>query len=194
MLLCNSDCNSYPSYLSRGASALPVSHSYPSPSLSPAWHPLLLQELLGLCAAGWRRCQDSHAARRTVLPLLALVGGRYAADSEQHTAKLATIASPPQRLLQDHGHRLRIAELADDVILRLLAAGKLTPHSLESVLDDAVRAVKLRRAYYAGQIQRSGLPLTTVPQESFERLPSGSFDHGSFYDTILNTNCESVIG
>lgn len=94
---------------------------------------------------------------------------------------------------QEQG-RLRVSDLSDEVCLRLLKAGQLSPHSLEVILDDPARAVELRRAYFASQIQRSGLPLTAVPQEAFGRLPSASFDYGAFYGTILNTNCESVVG
>ena len=90
--------------------------------------------------------------------------------------------------------RLRVSDLSDDAALRLLKAGQLSPHSLESVLDDPARAVKLRRAYFASQIKKSGLPLSTAPQDALISLPSGAFDYGAFYGTILNTNCESVIG
>lgn len=95
----------------------------------------------------------------------------------------------------DHGHaRLRVSDLSDEACLVLLKASQLSPHSLETVLGDPARAVELRRKYFASQIRKGGLKLAADPQESFENLPSASFDYGSFYGTILNTNCESVIG
>jgi hypothetical protein len=97
-------------------------------------------------------------------------------------------------LNQDHGARLRVADLTDEAALRLLKNGLLSPHTLEVTLGDKTRAVELRRAYFATQISKSGLPLPTPPREAMARLPSRAFDFGGFYSAIHNTNCESVIG
>lgn len=89
-----------------------------------------------------------------------------------------------------------LAELTDAQILYLLENGTLSPHKLEADLGDCTRAVHLRRLYTAQQLSSASQTSRTAkhPFESIQNIPIASFDHNNFYKSILNTNCEAVIG
>lgn len=89
-----------------------------------------------------------------------------------------------------------LAELDDAALLHLLKVGSISPHRLESDLGDAYRAVHLRRLYTASCLERTeGAARTAAtPARSMSAIPLASFDTPAFYASILNTNCEAVIG
>lgn len=89
-----------------------------------------------------------------------------------------------------------VADLSNEEILYLLKTGAMSPHKLESDLGDATRAVHLRRSYIADQLAKASgsTKVTTKGGEAMSKLPSEAFDTGNFYNSILNTNCEAVIG
>jgi hydroxymethylglutaryl-CoA reductase (NADPH) len=97
-------------------------------------------------------------------------------------ASPASAAAPPPH-----------ASLDDASVLALLHSGALSPHALESSLGDPLRAVKLRRMFVAaalapatGRAPPAAAPLSGIPYRDV--------DAAAFYKTVLNTNCESVIG
>jgi hypothetical protein len=56
--------------------------------------------------------------------------------------------------------------------------------------------VHLRRLHTVDAL-RSAAPGTRTsaePAKAMTGLPMASFDHAAFYKSILNTNCEAVIG
>ncbi len=89
-----------------------------------------------------------------------------------------------------------LADLSDAQLLYLLNCGTISPHRLETDVGDAVRAVHLRRLYTASQL--AGAPASSKtssdPFKAISGIPSGAFDTPGFYKSILNTNCEAVIG
>jgi hydroxymethylglutaryl-CoA reductase (NADPH) len=80
--------------------------------------------------------------------------------------------------------------------LHLLTEGTLSPHKLEGDIGDAGRAVHLRRLYTAHALATASPTLKTShePHRALSGLPESSFDTAAFYKSILNTNCEAVIG
>ena len=86
-----------------------------------------------------------------------------------------------------------VAELSNAQILHLLKSGLLSPHKLEVELGDSLRAVHVRRAWVADAISRETKG-SIQPATAMTALPAAGFDHAHFYDSILNTNCEAVIG
>jgi hypothetical protein len=89
-----------------------------------------------------------------------------------------------------------VRDLSDTAVLHLLKSGLLSPHRLEADLSDATRAVTLRRAFVADALSKAVGPAKTSvnPTAALASLPSGAFDSDAFYRSILNTNCEAVIG
>lgn len=71
-----------------------------------------------------------------------------------------------------------VAELSDAQLLHLLTTGTLSPHKLESDLNDATRAVHLRRLYTAYQLNHApeGTKTATDAYKAFAALPEHSFD------------------
>ena len=69
-----------------------------------------------------------------------------------------------------------------------LLDGSLPHHQLESTLGDALRAAKLRRTYLEVTSAAAGEPI------SFSGLPLDSMHSQSFYDSVVGTNCENVVG
>jgi hypothetical protein len=84
--------------------------------------------------------------------------------------------------------------LSDVEILHLVRTGHLSPHRLEQDLGDTTRAAGVRRAYIVEEMQRQQLPHAQKAADAMNRVPIGAFDTKSFYNSILNTNCEAVIG
>jgi hydroxymethylglutaryl-CoA reductase (NADPH) len=90
-----------------------------------------------------------------------------------------------------------LADVEDASLLHLLAVGALSPHSLEAALGDALRAVALRRAFTAGALARlpaASRPPGAAPEAAVARIPYAGIDAAAFYGSVLNTNCESVVG
>jgi hydroxymethylglutaryl-CoA reductase (NADPH) len=90
--------------------------------------------------------------------------------------------------------------MSDAAILTLLKSGALPNHALESHLGDAMRAVGLRRQYVESSLGASPLhatspsPATPHAPPSLAAIPFSTFDAPAFYKSVLNTNCEAVIG
>jgi len=82
----------------------------------------------------------------------------------------------------------------DSAILSLLFSGKLSPHTLESELGDPMRAVSLRRQYLEFSLTKSPPMPAPSPPPTVSRIPYSVFDAPAFYKSVLNTNCEAVIG
>lgn len=109
---------------------------------------------------------------------------------------------PPSHLPQAADARVpaTLADVEDSSLLHLLSVGALSPHTLEVDLSDPLRAVTLRRAFTAGALSR--LPAdkrpagasAPSPEAAMARIPVTGFDAAAFYASVLNTNCESVIG
>lgn len=89
-----------------------------------------------------------------------------------------------------------MSDLPDAALLHLLSTGTLSPHKLEADVGDAARAVALRRAYTAAELAAAPAAARTAadPARALAGLPLTSFDAPAFYKSILNTNCEAVIG
>lgn len=89
-----------------------------------------------------------------------------------------------------------LAGMTDAEVLNLLNEGALSVHTLESTLGNSTRAVYLRRAHTAAQIdERVPHIVKDVPAlEAIEDLPVTDFDTEGFYNQVLGANCESVIG
>jgi hypothetical protein len=90
----------------------------------------------------------------------------------------------------------RLSELSNVQLVHLLKAGLLSSHRLEADLGDAVRAVAVRRAFVAESVLRDshGSVDPRAALSSAAGLPMAEFDYRNFYNSILNTNCEAVIG
>lgn len=105
----------------------------------------------------------------------------------------------------------------DEKIVEMSLQGKISAYRLEQELKrsvneglepDCSRAVRVRRLYLQGLIEESAKAKTsdeamaakarnalTISEESSSvGLPYNSFDHESFYRSILGKNCENVIG
>ena len=130
------------------------------------------------------------------MPLLRSLGlaGR-AIDAARPLARLSS-AWPSVSASASRPIPSSLAEVEDASLLHLLVAGLLSPHTLELTLGDPFRAVELRRAFTA--ISIASLPAasrpSSAPVEAMSRIPLAGFDAPAFYASILNTNCESVIG
>ena len=81
------------------------------------------------------------------------------------------------------------ADASDAEVVAALMTGALKHHNLEHHLGDAVRAVRLRRLY----IEASGAA-ADQPSKDLGGLPVGDIDPAAFYQSVLGTNCENVIG
>lgn len=88
----------------------------------------------------------------------------------------------------------KLAELTNAQLVHLLKAGLLSSHKLESDLGDAVRAVAVRRAFIADSVLRETHGSVDPRAALSTGLPMTEFDYKGFYNSILNTNCEAVIG
>lgn len=91
-----------------------------------------------------------------------------------------------------------LADLTDNQLLHLLSSGAISPHKLEADIGDATRAVHVRRLFTAQQLAVSASASKEKaahdPFKAMAGLPMAAFDHNTFYKSILNTNCEAVIG
>ena len=93
-------------------------------------------------------------------------------------------------------------KMTDEEIVGHVTDGKLSQYRLESELKKAVdagetpnctRAVRVRRLFL--QKHKDSLrALDTDPSSSAQGLPYSSFDEDNFYQQVLGTNCENVIG
>lgn len=81
--------------------------------------------------------------------------------------------------------------MSDEKIVQLLMDKVIPSHRLEQELNDATRAVAIRRQFVAKSIQQAGIQ---GAEESMQNLPMGRFNEDFFYRSIENTNCEQVIG
>lgn len=110
----------------------------------------------------------------------------------------ASVAAAPAAAAPAAGRT--VADLSDSQLVALLRAGLLSPHRLEADLADATRAVAVRRAFVADSLARSPAAQRVVTASgataSLAALPASAaaFDVDAFYKSILNTNCESVVG
>lgn len=85
-----------------------------------------------------------------------------------------------------------LGSMSDEKIVQLLMDKVIPSHRLEQELNDATRAVAIRRQYVASCIEKqSGIKNAT---ENMKNLPMASFNEDFFYKSIENTNCEQVIG
>jgi hypothetical protein len=87
--------------------------------------------------------------------------------------------------------------LNDNQLLHLLATGTISPHKLEADIGDATRAVHIRRLFTAQQVTVSTPTADRAHHDAYKamnQLPMAAFDYNGFYKSILNTNCEAVIG
>ena len=82
--------------------------------------------------------------------------------------------------------------LSNTQLLKLIDAGRVRLHKLEDDLGDATRAVEVRRQHLARALANNGVGSEERPATS--NLPYKSFSQDSFYQSILGTNCEAVIG
>ncbi len=100
----------------------------------------------------------------------------------------------PRRLLAIRGFRSSARAFTDAAsdaeVISSLLEGKYPHHRLESELGDAARAAGLRRAYLEASTAAKGAPI------SFGSLPleAASFDSEGFYESVVGTNCENVVG
>lgn len=92
--------------------------------------------------------------------------------------------------------RATVADLGNDEILHLLKSGAMSPHRLEADLMDPTRAMVIRRQFVVDQLNRAGsaTKVTGKASEAMAKLPAANFDVDAFYNSIVNTNCEAVIG
>jgi len=74
-----------------------------------------------------------------------------------------------------------LAKLSDERVLAALQRGEVPHHQLESLVGDASRAVRLRRAHL-------GVERPT------DALPCDAFDAPAFYEQVRGANCENVVG
>ena len=135
----------------------------------------------------------------------------FAAALEQPTSTLGGVPPPaPQALRAPPPPRTVVTPtMSDGAILSLLHSGALSAHVLEAQLGDPMRAVHLRRQHLAGALAGGAAaaaaagagapqasPPTPPPASPVAGIPytAASFDADAFYRTVLNTNCEAVIG
>ena len=69
-----------------------------------------------------------------------------------------------------------------------LLDGRLPHHRLEQELGDAERAVGVRRTYFEASSAASDVPL------AFSGLPVDAIGSSEFYESVVGTNCENVVG
>ncbi|KAK9693862.1 3-hydroxy-3-methylglutaryl-coenzyme A (HMG-CoA) reductase isozyme [Basidiobolus ranarum] len=73
-------------------------------------------------------------------------------------------------------------ELTDAEILNLISGGKIAPYTLERVLQDHVRAVKIRRAFISRSSTNKTLESSMLPVDHYD------------YAQVMGKCCENVIG
>lgn len=88
----------------------------------------------------------------------------------------------------------KLSELSNAQLVHLLKSGLISSHKLESDLGDAVRAVAVRRAFVSESILRDSKGSVDPRAALTTGIPMTEFDFRGFYNSILNTNCEAVIG
>ena len=121
--------------------------------------------------------------------------------SAAHSLRRAAVASGFRRAALDHlphvhaaryvsqaSPDIEAAEPRDSDVMGMLLEGSLPHHRLEAVTGDPARAASLRRLYLEATSASHGSPI------SCEGLPLDKFDAPAFYESILGTNCENVIG
>ena len=95
-----------------------------------------------------------------------------------------------------------LSNMSDDDIVSKVNEGAISQYRLESELKksidagnapDCTRAVRIRRLFL--QSHKDSLSsLDTDSTKSAQGLPYERFDEGNFYQQVLGTNCENVIG
>jgi len=108
----------------------------------------------------------------------------------------ATPVEAPQTASPSVDSSKSLADLTDNQLLYLLNHNTISPHKLETDLGDTSRAVSLRRLYTANQLAQApdNAKTSTDPLKAINAIPMNNFDYQHFYKSILNTNCEAVIG
>ena len=78
----------------------------------------------------------------------------------------------------------------DSEVMQSLMDGALSHHRLEAALGDSERAASLRRTFLEASSAVAGEPV------SFDGLPlrAASMDSASFYNKVVGTNAENVVG
>lgn len=147
-----------------------------------------------------RLCPSFISSHLSSLSSFCLHHLQAAAASSHHDDHAHSHASSASSHSSGSSHPSTIADLSDNQIVHLLRAGQLSPHRLEADLNNATRAVAVRRAFVIDALARSPAGQRVVsPQtasHAMQHLPSSAqaFDVDAFYKSILNTNCEAVVG
>uniref|UniRef100_A0A7S2I0H4 3-hydroxy-3-methylglutaryl coenzyme A reductase n=1 Tax=Haptolina brevifila TaxID=156173 RepID=A0A7S2I0H4_9EUKA len=77
---------------------------------------------------------------------------------------------------------------SDAAVMTSLLDGSLSHHRLEQELGNAERAVRVRRTYFEATSAASDMPI------GFGGLPLDGIESNDFYESVVGTNCENVIG
>lgn len=142
-----------------------------------------VQRVAGLVAAWSRQAKAITPALRCAE--MSTVAAAQAPAHAEASASSAAGAATQQS----------VSDLTDAQVVHLLKSGVMSPHRLEIDLNDSSRAVRVRRAYIADMLSTQPVPTGARPASgAFTNLPVTGFDTASFYNSILNTNCEAVIG
>lgn len=126
--------------------------------------------------------------------------GAPAAALKEAPAAVTPVAATAKTAAPEAASSVTLRELTTPQLVALLQAGMLSPHRLEADLASASRAVEVRRAFVADALARAGAGAGGAGATagdaavSMAALPAGAFDTDAFYRSILNTNCEAVIG
>ena len=102
-------------------------------------------------------------------------------DEVPHQTKPTTSES-----LEKFGHESGAMALTNDEIVKLSLAGKIPAHSLEKLLADPARAVKIRRAI----VSRTSQTTSKTASLEHSQLPYEDYDYGR----ALGACCENIIG
>lgn len=114
-------------------------------------------------------------AGRGINSLMTIPARRVSTKIADHAAAAASPAS-------DGGFK------DDAQVMGALLEGTMPHHRLELELGDAPRAAHLRRTYLEAHAAASGESV------SFAGLPLESMDPYQFYESVVGTNAENVVG
>lgn len=142
--------------------------------------------------AGWARVASASSSSPPTAASRALSSQSLQQQSPEHPR--SSSGSPPTA--GGSSSPSVLSELDDAALVGLLVRGGISAHRLEEDLGDPFRAVHLRRLYTAAELRRSAPERRTAGDvaSALQGIPEQHFDAPAFYKTVLNTNCEAVIG
>eukprot|EP00730_Choanoeca_flexa_P019436 TRINITY_DN9492_c1_g2_i1.p1 TRINITY_DN9492_c1_g2~~TRINITY_DN9492_c1_g2_i1.p1 ORF type:complete len:622 (+),score=201.21 TRINITY_DN9492_c1_g2_i1:131-1867(+) len=128
----------------------------------------------------------TRSNRSSVRHFRSLMARRHVRNvANRHRAAMPAVS-------ETRNYAASLADCSDEEVVEMLLTGQCKPHNLEKDLEDAKRAVTVRRDYLRAQADARGH--VDSDRAPFDDLPQGDFDYSRFYSSIEGANCESVIG